>query len=856
MKSFIPILLTLATLSSMAQGVGDVLSTNYHNVTAHYNGYFIARERVLEVENGIQDRFQWNYNEILPVFALYDTTVSKSFETQLQDGIEKASIAIQRHPGSRWEDDAYIQVGKARLYGSEFPEAIETFKYVNTHGDNKNDRHVALVYLLRTFVESREFKNALAVSEYVQKEKLSEKNEQLFRTTLAFYYQAREDYESMAKHLSIAEKLMPKGREKARIAFILGQIYQHLGQDDLAYNNYKTALKNSKTYELTFFTKLNMAQVSQLNTGGDEKKIKKYFRKLLKDPKNIDYHDKIYYEMGEFELKRGQLAKAIEFYKNATAAGKGNNRQKSYSYLRLGMIYYDSLKDFSLAKTYYDSASSILPKDSKEYLAIQKRHEVLDDFVNYYTTLITNDSILAVTKMSSSTLDSLVEIKLDEKEAQFLTAKELRKKEKRRSMFTESAGETFYTEENQSMISQDLSGQWYFYNITLASNGPIEFRQKWGDRPLQDNWRRTQNIAGGNNNINETDELSGLVEKDDELAESFNRENEKQQILNGLPTEQGELNALLQGIEESLYHLGNIYNFRLEEKDNAISSFTALINRFDTSQYRPEVLYQLFLLHKETDTAKSVIAANEILNRFEETIYAKLIFNPNYREESKVLSEKLRKIYHRAYFMYTDGNYQASLNLIDSALSDNPESQYVDYLILLRAMNHGEIDGVYKYQYELGDFIGKFAESDLKDYAQQLLTTTEEYQIDRFNASRAKFIRNFDDIHYFVLVYPTSQELIKTLPDIVNEFVNSYAETYDVGNLIFDDVQSMILVSEFADKSKATSFVKNFDQNGKIPATIKTEKLHTIVLTKENFDIFFKTKDLDSYLTFYEKYYR
>ncbi|MDA9906745.1 hypothetical protein N9D01_05340, partial [Cyclobacteriaceae bacterium] len=143
----------------MGQSSG-VINSGYHDLTAHYNGYFIAREKIKEIEAGIFNKYKWNYNRTLPVFAPFDTTDSKSLEAILLECIEKASIAIQRHPESKWQDDAYILVGKARLYGSEFPEAIETFKWINKFGENKDIQHLALSELIRTFCEAYEYQNA------------------------------------------------------------------------------------------------------------------------------------------------------------------------------------------------------------------------------------------------------------------------------------------------------------------------------------------------------------------------------------------------------------------------------------------------------------------------------------------------------------------------------------------------------------------------------------------------------------------------------------------------------------------------------------------------------------------------
>ena len=85
--------------------------------------------------------------------------------------------------------------------------------------------------------------------------------------------------------------------------------------DAEAYNYYQSTLRNTPEYELEFYTKLNMAQVTVLSKNGDIKKIRKYFKKLLKDPKNLEYKDKIYYEMAYFELKQGNLDGAIGYFK-------------------------------------------------------------------------------------------------------------------------------------------------------------------------------------------------------------------------------------------------------------------------------------------------------------------------------------------------------------------------------------------------------------------------------------------------------------------------------------------------------------------------------------------------------------
>ena len=68
-----------------------LVSKTYHNITAHYNAYFYANERLMEVQEAIETSFQPNYNRILDVFTPIDTTVVAGNQEKLEDAIKKAA---------------------------------------------------------------------------------------------------------------------------------------------------------------------------------------------------------------------------------------------------------------------------------------------------------------------------------------------------------------------------------------------------------------------------------------------------------------------------------------------------------------------------------------------------------------------------------------------------------------------------------------------------------------------------------------------------------------------------------------------------------------------------------------------
>ena len=61
------------------------------------------------------------------------------------------------------------------------------------------------------------------------------------------------------------------------------------------------------------------------------------------------------------------------------------------------------------------------------------------------------------------------------------------------------------------------------------------------------------------------------------------------------------------------------------------------------------------------------------------------------------------------------------------------------------------------------------------------------------------------------------------------------------------------MVTPFSNLEAAQKFRSEIQAN--LITSNGKENWINLIITKENFDIFYKTKDLTSYLTFFEKYY-
>lgn len=825
----------------------------FHNLAAHYNGFYYAREKTREVEKLLLKNQDDDHNQILRLFPKLDTTLAKSYSKDTDEIIKMASISIQRHPNSQWVDDNYIQVGLARLYACDFVNAIQTFKYVNTKSRDPYIRHVALVNLMRTFIEQGEFERAEEVFHFLEKEKLEKNIQKRLYLEKAYFYQLKGDYDNMVRNLTHADSLLKKQDRKGRIYFIIGQVYQKIGFESEAYNYYRKCLTTNPDYEIDFFARLNMAQVAKLDDKRDVRTVRKQFNKLLADSKNQEFKDKIYFEMGEFERKQNNLKEAIADYKLSAHAGK-NKRIQGTAFLRLGQLHFDSLKKYSLAKAYYDSAITALPKDFENYANIKKRQEVLGDFVKYTETITWQDSLLLMASMDSSTLRK----QLDSVVASKKKVETGRKKKKRADNQGDGNGPANNPFFNNPDANQDQPIDWYYGNASAVALGQSEFTRVWGSIPLDDNWRRSsktgatssgpeaasakQNGEGGNKGSDN----GGGAPKEDEVGK----------VLAQLPLTEDQKKTSLSLIEDAYFHLGDLYYFQLGEKDNAAISYRSLLDRFPGSEHEPEVLYKMYLISREKNDHPELYAS-QLKEKYPNSTFTRILINPDYLKESSIAAEKQKLIYKEAYANYQSGNLRAAQEKINQAIKEG-DTGFSQQLELLQILITGKTEDISKYQYELGEYVKKYPDGSLKPYAEQLLAASKALQEKIEKAKGIRFIASFKEPHYFVIVYKLADKITDPVSAGIESFNKSEFKELKLNNsnLTLNDEFALTMVTQFTDHEAALIYFEKFNTQAVLAKPFALYKFYTFVITKDNFDIFYRTKALDEYLTFFDRNYK
>lgn len=731
------ILFLIGGLVSCSQYSTKPVSKGYHNLTAHYNAYVIARDQINQAELILFKARQENYNQLLPILLPVDSMGMQPVKPQIDDAIKKASLIPERHQNSKWLDDAYILIGRARLIKQDLPNAIEVFKYVNTKGTNLNDKHTALVGLMRAYVEANDYTNALNVAEYLRNQPLNNINTRDFYLTKAYLHERQGEYATAAGILDATFPMLKKGESTARLHLIAGQLYDLISQPAKAINHYRQVLKSRPTYDQSFYANLYAIQSSGLT--GDEKRIAQSaetFESLLSDRKNADLKDKVYYTMGLLEARSGRIDKAIKYYSQSIQAAGANTSQVPYTYLEIGKLYFDKKANYSQAKVYYDSALALMPKQSPDYAALLNRKKVLDDFVQYKTTIRTDDSLLALSKLDAAALDRVFDKAISQREqedkAQAALAQQIV------DQATRGNGSSMPGATNSNL---QPSERWVLYNPIALSQGKQEFAARWGDRPLEDNWRRSNKEASGAiaadssplnggspaNSVNPNAPLQPADVTVGGIPVALNspvasRKAQKDAMMAKVPFTKEAQALANQRIENALYKLGKLYKFELNQPADAIPTFEQLLSRYPNTLQKPEVYYLLYLSNEQLGKASTW--KDKLLAEYPNTSYARLTGKTGTQTTGS--EAQALQTYTAIYELYKANNNAEALTRAEAALGSFAGSQLEDKLALLRLMLVGKVKTVDDYRQAMNEFIRDYPNSQLLPHVKAMQAAADQ----------------------------------------------------------------------------------------------------------------------------------
>jgi tetratricopeptide (TPR) repeat protein len=846
----------------------------YQGMTARFNIYFNGYESFKSGLAKISRGYQDDYAEILKVFEYSDPSTISMCSSDMERAIQKASKLIslksitakpevkenkelsdkdkellEQKEYNKWVDDSYLLIGEARFYKHEYNEATSVFNYCITDASDPYIKKEATLWLARILNETAKYSESLRLINTVDiTGKAGNPLSSMYYTTLADLFIKQKKYQEAIDPLEKSLKLVSGKRTRYRLTYLLAQLYEKTGNDDRATALYREVVKLNPPYEVEFNARINIAGVFDVNSGNTQE-ITRELQKMLNDSKNKDFQDQIYYALGNISMKEGNEAEALEYFRKSAVATSQNQNQKGRSYLALAGYYFKK-PDYIKSNTFYDSAIYFLDQKYPDYLAIKTKSQGLNALVSQLNIIQKEDSLQRVAKMPEQERNALIATIIAKIVNQELQGKQ--------------AGNTdrynlgqYYENERRFQGNIDQEGKWYFYNQAALTFGRTEFRKRWGDRKLADNWRRSDRTrvsntqaTTGNETAKQGPDSTLFVDKDYKKPPFY---------LKNLPLSDSLMMISNEKVAMAMMNAGKAYAEIIPDIVKATETLEGLINRFPANDIVPEVLYTLYRINKESNSVKSETYRQRLLQKYPDNEFAKILSDPSYYEKKIEQLKQSENTYNEAYTAYNQEKYNDVISITDDALKKFPKDQLAPKFMLLRAYSVGHTSDERTFKDELNNVVKKYpgtAESNkASDLIVYLNQKRPELKVEE-DKKIATEIYAADTTSKPVIVLIISDpafNINQASFDVISYNIDNYTnKNYKTEGTLVDNKFIEIVVSGFSNFSQALNYYKSF-KTEQVVRNPTGAKMMTFVISTDNLKVLRNDKIPDRYFLFFEE---
>ncbi|MEZ4720837.1 MAG: tetratricopeptide repeat protein [Flavobacteriales bacterium] len=848
-----------------SQEKNTIVNRSYHNLTARYNGYFNGRLALQDAHKAMRESYKEDYTKLLPIFIYSKDEVVQPVYPQLERAIEKTSLVIDRHSmdingkeNCKWIDDTWIVMGEAQYLKRDFVQAKQIFDFTKRKYPDPQIEQQSRYWLARILTEEEQYVRAGdELRKLENSEGFPEKQLGDLYAFRAEYYLRQDRREEAIEALQKSVAVTKNRDEKTRRMFILAQLHKLVGDGATSSDLYAQVIKRHPEYEMAFFAKINRALAYDV-TKGDVTEIRDILFKMLKDDKNNDYQDHIYYALAELELKENDEPEAIEYLKLATRNSVENGHTKGLAFYKLGQIAY-SHEDYPAAQAYYDSTVAFLSPEHPDYQKILATANSLTQMMRDIETVEREDSLQALAQLSTEQQDKLIEQRIedliqDEKDAE------------RQKELNELQAQAKQQNNNDNFGKNNSKGEWYFYNPTAIGFGTNEFKKNWGSRKNEDNWRRKDKTSVAPLLIADDGSLEALEDTTAEASDPKNPAYYRKFI----PDTEEKMMRSDALIIEALYDLASVYKDQMHDDDMAINTYEDLISRYDSSRYHLNTYYTLYLMFKQAgNQPKSDYYKNLILSGFPETDYAKVILNPNYGAESTASTSMMQEVYSRAYTYFHEGYYRNAYDMATKALTEYPDNEYKPQFTFLVALCLGHIDSERRMIEELEKVAQVYGSMEVGAEARKILAylkgdrkieTLEEAEAEAMSEvieeKKRQYNYEMGAAHNFLIIVPDTADHVM-LQSKVSDFNRKFFSTkgFKTSYIPMKEGKAMVVVSNIGFASTAMDYFNTFKNAGTDTEMFITRGYPRFVISYDNYATFFKDQVVEAYQGFFEEYY-
>ncbi len=715
-KLSIVIALMAIILSSCSTQKNTWATRSFHQTKVKYNILYNGNVAYEEGLKAIRDANTDDYSTVLYLYPVSNHTAAAAASTQMDKTIEKCRKCIKLHSikakpkrdpkkasdpqyklwlqseeFNAYMSLAWIRLGEAEFHKGDFLGAVSTFNYIIRHYQNDPDMIAQCqLWIARAYAEMGWQYEAEDMLNRVQIDALSRQHAKLYAAVKADVLLKGQHYHEALPFVKLAIPHEQRKIYRPRFAYVLGQLYEMEGKKEEALQSYKSVVRMAPTNEMEFNARLRMAEL------GGKNSIRQ-LRTMTKQSKFKDRLDQIYGAMGNIYLTNKDTAQALEMYELAIEKATQAGAPKAAVLVRAGDIYYEQ-RAYVKAQPCYREAVTILTTEHEQFARIQKRSEVLDELIVSYTQAQLQDSLQRLGHMTEEEQRAIV----DKIIADLIQAEQedsIRQVQEARELAHGDSGPRSVNTANMLGGGGAQAAEWYFYNPQLIKQGQQEWRRRWGNRPLEDNWRRQnkQVTASFSDETYEegTDSLALAGDSTLMRPKQETDTHKPEYYLQQIPRT-AEDYALSDSLwREAMVALYYIYRDRLEDPSLAEETLRALEERFAS---HPSVL----AIHE--DEALRAL-------RHDEAYIARM---------QRMLAEQ-DSLYAATYRAFTKGQYAEVKANKQYAEQEYPQSTLMPRFLFLNAIAVARTEGQEPFMAQLQQLVENYGSTELGTMAKDML---------------------------------------------------------------------------------------------------------------------------------------
>ena len=631
-----------------------------YNILFNGDNYF---NEGLEV---LKNNYKENYWEIIPLIEglKYSDQSSLVPTKNFLKSEEKAIKAIQKSKNEqiRIRDKAYLLMGKSRFYDQRYISALQAF------GQIVNNSEEALLWKTMIYLNLDQADLALKIIE----EETNREQEAASMNVLLARAQSeiiKKNYNKALIDLKKLSKLSNDKKLKSRSSFISAQIYSQLNQKDSAKIYYSKTLNSgiNKSSEMYLESKLRLANII-----GNEKTDE--YNALIKSARYPEKNSLIFYYEALSSLKSNPIEATLLFNKSLKF-NKEDIQLKIRTYRNLQNIAYNDRNYLNTSK-YIDTLLNYEDKSSKDFFQLKSLKNKLKNIVDLEQENIEIDSAFMLSKLNDKEIEKIFE------ESQSSIPK-------------------------HNIIKQNdrMRGVFYYYNQEAIDKGIEDFKRKWGNIELKDNWKINQTF------------------KNEIRQESNNTETNKDPLIKrNYKLTEIEVDSLNKIYNQNLLKLGVYYNEFLQDHLKSLNNIQKIDETFLSNDEKLKSKYYEYVSLQKINPKTSHELKQDILTKHPNSIYAKRITNGalNTVQSQEIIIDSLQNL-------VSINKFQIATKLLDSLnqLNLNRLDQYNLKVVQSRII--AKRDGIKSYIESLDNLKLNFPE--FKDDLEETISVVKRVQL-------------------------------------------------------------------------------------------------------------------------------